>query len=90
MKTRDEIIADADETLRAVGKLMECAEFKGFFLDLVRRRRDVHDHGVLRDESLSAQDREIKRRLARELDEVLKLHEVEAALARRELEQNRR
>lgn len=85
MKTKDEIIADAEESLRSVGKLVDCPEFRGFFLSLVRRRRDMHDHAVLHDGSLSAQEREIVRRLGRELEEVLKLHEVEAAMAKREI-----
>ena len=89
MKTRDEVIADAEEALRCIGKLEDMPEFKGFYLGLIRRRRDAYDRDVLRGE-FDHIEREIRRRLGRELDEVLKLHEQEAAMAKRDLSECRR
>ena len=81
-KSKDQLIEEADAKSRAIGQLMECEGFKGYYLDALRKRQADFDGAVLRDNSLSHEEREIRRRIGREYDILLVLHEQQLALAR--------
>jgi hypothetical protein len=82
-KSKDQLIEEADAKIRAIGQLMECEGFKGFYLEQLMKRQADFDGAVLRDTSLSAEEREIRRRIGREYDILLVLHEQQLAMARK-------
>lgn len=82
-KSKEQLREEADATLRSVGELMSCPAFTGFYLAMLRAKRNEHDEAVLRNAGLLPEEREIRRRIGREYDEILLVHEKAAAQARR-------
>ncbi len=88
-KSTEEVVGEAEEALRAIEKLKACPEFTGYFMALLARRRDRHDGAALREANMEIQEREVRRRIGREYDDLLNALDVEAAMARKAIESSR-
>lgn len=87
-KTPDEILANAQETLRAIDQLKQCPEFVGFYQSFLRARRDAFDRAALHTAGLTLEQREIQRLLGREYDELIdKALDNAASMARKAIAQ---
>lgn len=89
-KTPQEIVANAEETLRAIQKLKECEEFTGFYTRFLEARRDGHDREALHTANLTLEEREVRRRIGREYDDLLGSLDTAAAMAKKAIAQKGR
>lgn len=88
-KSREQLVEESEQKLRAISELMSCPAFVNFYLPMLRARGEEHDQAALKTAGLALEEREVRRRIGREYDEIVVAHEKAAALARGTIAANR-